>query len=95
MNSLRRHAQSQPATFYALIDLSRVSFIGTTARVEFAEASQLPQVKELLFVANEPHMQQAVHMIAVLGKPHTIHVFSSVDDARQYVEQAQSCSSAS
>ena len=95
MNSLRRYAQGQPAPFYALIDLSRVSFIGTTARVEFAEASQLPQVKELLFVANEPHMQQAVHMIAVLGKPHAIHIFSSVDDARQYVEQAHSCSNAS
>lgn len=94
-NSLRRAAQAQAAPFYALIDLSRVSFIGTTARVEFADASQLPQVKELLFIANEPHMQQAVHMIAVLGKSHAIHIFSSLEDARQYAEQAQVCSSAS
>ncbi len=93
-NSLRRYAQAHPSAFYALIDLSKVSFIGTTARIQLADATRLPQVKGLLFIASEPHMLQAVHMIAVLGKPTCTRVFTSVEEARQYIDSQRLVASA-
>jgi len=89
-NSLRRHIRENEQPVYAIVDLYHVSFIGTTARLQFADATRLPEVKSLLFVASEPHMLQAIRMIGMLGERGTTHAFNSLDDARQFVDTQMS-----
>jgi anti-anti-sigma regulatory factor len=84
-NTLCRHAQNHPEPFYALIDLHHVPFIGSTARIQFADATRLPQVQGLLFITGEPHMQQTVRMIGMLGEPGSTYAFNSLQDAREFI----------
>lgn len=86
-NSLCRYASSHHEPFYAVIDLRFVTFIGTRARIQFADATRLPQVLGLLFLTQEPHLLQAVRMIGMLGAPDTTHAFTSAEDARAFLER--------
>lgn len=86
-NSLRRYASTYACPFYAVINLNSVTFIGTRARIQFANATSHPQLKGLIFIASEPHIQKAAHMIQMLAQPGSIHTFESTDDARRFAEQ--------
>jgi len=85
--ALRQYAEASPTHIIALVDALEVTFVSSSARMVFADASGIEKLKAVSVATQDLVTTQTARVIGMLGERGRTHVFETLEQATRFARE--------